>query len=164
MRLGRDGIAGLIGLAVSLGLLPAAWQLPKLPIVPVGPGFYGIIVLVFLAGTSAILVVQDMMAQHRGQPDLAEVGAGETSKSAAYGLVLAAFAIVAGYIALLPYLGFRISTALFVAIFQGVLDRPRTLRHWAVLILIALGTSAISYILFEQYLSVLLPRGRWTDY
>ena len=48
MRLGRDGIAGLIGLAVSLALLPQALNLPKLPIVPVGPGFYPTIVLVFL--------------------------------------------------------------------------------------------------------------------
>ena len=40
MRLGRDGIAGLVGLAVSLTLLPFAFGLPKLPIVPIGPGFY----------------------------------------------------------------------------------------------------------------------------
>ena len=49
MRLGRDGIAGLIGLAVSLALLPFAFGLPKLPIVPIGPGFYPTLVLVFMA-------------------------------------------------------------------------------------------------------------------
>ncbi len=65
MRLGRDGIAGLIGLAVSLLLLPHALGLPKLPIVPVGPGFYPTIVLVFMALTSALLLLQDVRAQRQ---------------------------------------------------------------------------------------------------
>ena len=65
MRFGRDGIAGLIGLAVSLLLLPPALSLPKLPIVPVGPGFYPTIVLVFMALTSALLLLQDMRAQRQ---------------------------------------------------------------------------------------------------
>ena len=34
MRLGRDGIAGLVGLAITLLLLPQAFGLPRLPIVP----------------------------------------------------------------------------------------------------------------------------------
>ena len=65
MRLGRDGIAGLIGLAVSLLLLPQAMSLPRLPIVPVGPGFYPTIVLMFLGLTSAVLLLQDVVAQRR---------------------------------------------------------------------------------------------------
>ena len=40
------------GLAVSLGLLPFAFGLPRLPIVPIGPGFYPTIVLVFMAAMS----------------------------------------------------------------------------------------------------------------
>ncbi len=66
MRLGRDGIAGLIGLAVSLALLPFAFGLPKLPIVPIGPGFYPTLVLVFMAAMSAVLVIQDVVAQRAG--------------------------------------------------------------------------------------------------
>ena len=49
MRLGRDGIAGLIGLATSLFLLPFSFGLPKLPIVPIGPGFYPALVLGYFA-------------------------------------------------------------------------------------------------------------------
>ena len=49
MRLGRDGIAGLIGLAISLLLLPMSFGLPRLPIVPIGPGFYPALVLTFMA-------------------------------------------------------------------------------------------------------------------
>jgi hypothetical protein len=162
MRLGRDGIAGLTGLAVSLGLLPFAYGLPKLPIVPIGPGFYPAIVLIFMAAVSAALVVQDVLAQRRGAaPD--SVTAPVPSQRA-YGLVAAAFAITGGYVALLPVLGFRIATALFVAAFQLALERPTTLRRWAVLVAVALGTSAVTYVVFEQYLTVLLPRGSWTGW
>jgi putative tricarboxylic transport membrane protein len=161
MRLGRDGIAGLIGLAVSLGLIPFAMGLPKLPIVPVGPGFYPLIVLVFMAGTSAILLAQDVLAQRRAGRSPADAA---PAPQRAYGLVVAAFVAVAIYVALLPPLGFRISTALFVVGLQAVLERPTTLRQWAIQIGIAIATSAIAYLVFERYLSVILPHGRWTNW
>ena len=164
MRLGRDGIAGLIGLAVSLGLLPFAFGLPKLPIVPIGPGFYPTIVLVFMAAMSAILLVQDVLVQRH-----AAVLSGGTNSAAAgpkrnYVLVVAAFIAVGIYIALLPMLGFRIATALFVAGFQAVLERPVTLRQWVIQLAIAIGTAAVTYLVFERYLSVILPRGSWTGW
>lgn len=161
MRLGRDGIAGLIGLAVSLTLLPSALGLPKLPIVPVGPGFYPTIVLVFLATTSALLLFQDVLAQRRAGPAEAQADDGPPR---AYGLVAAAFLIVGGYVALIPLLGFRIATVLFVAVFQFVLERPRTLRQWAAQAAIAVGTATVTYLVFQHYLLVLLPRGSWTGW
>ena len=162
MKLGRDGIAGLVGLAISLLLLPHALGLPRLPIVPIGPGFYPALVLTFLAFTSALLVVQDWVAQRRAPTSPGPAAA--TGPPPAYGLVAAAFAAVAAYVVLLPLFGFRIATALFVAAFQAVLEAPRTLRQWAVLIAIALGTSALTYLVFEQYILVLLPRGAWSGW
>lgn len=163
MRLGRDGIAGLVGLAVSLGLMPFAYGLPKLPIVPIGPGFYPMIVLVFMAFVCALLVIQDVAVQRAAGVPVVDAGAGQHSQRA-YGLVLAAFVIVGAYIVLLPQLGFRIATVLFVAVFQVAIERPATARQWAILVAIAVATSAITYLVFDQYLSVLLPRGRWTDW
>jgi len=161
MRFGRDGIAGLIGLAVSLFLLPLSFGLPKLPIVPIGPGFYPTLVLVFMGVTSVALIVQDILAQRRAAPR--DRPTPEQAKRA-YGLVLAAFIIVIGYIVLLPLLGFRISTAIFVAVFQAALERPTTLRQWAIQLAIAVAAAALTYLVFERYLSVLLPRGRWTGW
>ena len=68
------------------------------------------------------------------------------------------------YIGLLPLLGFRIARALFVAVFQPALERPTTLRQWATQLTIAVGTAAVTYFVFERYLSVMLPRGRWTGW
>jgi hypothetical protein len=161
MRLGRDGIAGLIGLALSLLLLPQAFGLPRLPIVPIGPGFYPALVLVFMAVTCAVLVLQDVVAQRRAPTEAEAAPAGPPR---AYGLVAGAFVVVAAYVALLPLLGFRVATVLFVASFQLVLERPASLRQWILLVAVAVGTSALTYMAFERYLSVLLPRGAWTGW
>jgi putative tricarboxylic transport membrane protein len=162
MRLGRDGIAGLIGLAVSLLLLPQALSLPKLPIVPVGPGFYPTIVLVFMGLTSALLLLQDIRAQR--QPATTAADDATPAVPRAYGLVAAAFAAIAAYIALLPLIGFRVATVLFVVVFQVILERPRTLQGWLLMAAIAVGTSAVTYTVFNNYLLVLLPRGTWTGW
>jgi putative tricarboxylic transport membrane protein len=159
MSIGRDGIAGLILLAISLVLLVKSFQLPSLPIVPVGPGFYPAIVLSFMAAASALLVLQDLLK--RRVPAAAEAGEAPRRN---YRLVVIAFAIVGGYVALLPLVGFRVATVLFVGALQAALGRPRTVRQWMVLAAIALGTAAVSYFVFERYLLVLLPRGAWTGF
>jgi hypothetical protein len=158
MSIGRDGIAGLVLLATSLVLLVKSFQLPSLPIVPVGPGFYPSIVLSFMAAASALLVLQDLMNR---APIVADAGEAPRRN---YRLVMIAFAIVGVYVVLLPLLGFRIATALFVGALQAALGQPRTARQWAVLAAIALGTAAVSYFVFERYLLVLLPRGAWTGF
>lgn len=158
MSIGRDGIAGLVLLAISLVLLVQSFQLPSLPIVPVGPGFYPAIVLSFMAAASALLVAQDLM---RRAPVVADA-AGAPRRN--YRLVVTAFAIVTAYVVLLPLLGFRLSTVLFVMTLQAALGRPRTPRDWIVLVAIALGTAAAAYFVFERYLLVLLPRGTWTGF
>jgi hypothetical protein len=163
MRLGRDGIAGLIGLATSLFLLPFSFGLPKLPIVPIGPGFYPALVLGFMALASLVLVLQDLVAQRHAPATVSDEPAPAQPKRN-YGLVLASFVVVAIYIAMLPLLGFRIATALFVATFQLVLERPTTMRQWAIQLAIAVGTAAVTYLVFERYLSVILPRGSWTNW
>jgi putative tricarboxylic transport membrane protein len=159
MSIGRDGIAGLILLAISLVLLVKSFQLPSLPIVPVGPGFYPAIVLSFMAAASALLVLQDLLKRRRA-------GAGDTGEAPRrnYRLVVIAFAIVGAYVVLLPVVGFRVATVLFVGALQAALGRPQTARQWGVLAAIALGTAMVSYFVFERYLLVLLPRGAWTGF
>jgi hypothetical protein len=79
-------------------------------------------------------------------------------------MVGALFAIVGAYVGLLPLVGYRIATFLFVAAAQAALGRPRDARGWTVLIAIALATVLATYLVFETYLLVLLPRGSWTGW
>jgi len=159
MRLGRDGISGLILLGLSLTLLGASIDLPRLPMVPLGPEFYPRIVLSVLAVGSIVLIVQDIV---RARAAAVPAAAGMAPRARV--LVAAVFAIVGGYVFLMPLLGFRVATVLFVGGLQAALEWPRGLRQWIVLAAFALATSAVTYVAFERYLLVLLPRGQWTGF
>jgi hypothetical protein len=79
-----------------------------------------------------------------------------------YPLVLATFVAFGLYILLLPELGFLISTFLFVAGLQVTLEWPATWKRWALVVAVALATAFACHLVFEDYLSVLLPRGNWS--
>jgi putative tricarboxylic transport membrane protein len=154
LRLSRQGWTGLAALAVSLVLFWATLDLKPNPLVPLGPGFYPRIILGLTAVLAVGLIAFDLV--RKKEPGL--------PTGANYALVLAVFVIFGLYAAALPALGFRISTFLFVAVLQATLDPPRSTRAWVLVLSSALITTAASYFLFERYLQVLLPRGRWTDF
>jgi putative tricarboxylic transport membrane protein len=152
----RDGIAGLICLAGSLVLWVAGRGLPQPALVPIGPAYYPRLLFGVMAVLSVGLVVSDVVARRRGV-------APATSPSARYRLVVLTFAIFGLYVVLLPVIGFRLATLLFVGGLQAVLEPPRGWGWWLVLA-VALGTTVLTYYVFERYLSVLLPRGRLTGF
>lgn len=157
--LGRDGIVGLVCLAASLGLIAATRGLPEASmLVPVGPGFYPRIVLGITAALSVLLIVADVLARRR-MP-----AAGPRQQAPNYRLVLLTFAIFGVYVALLPYVGFRIATLIFVGALQSALQPPSGWKDWLLVATVAFVTTLVTYFMFEHYLSVLLPRGRWTDF
>jgi hypothetical protein len=47
---------------------------------------------------------------------------------------------------------------------QSVIDPPRGARRWVVVMISAVASAAVTYIVFDNYLSVLLPRGHWTGW
>jgi hypothetical protein len=156
--LGRDGVTGLVVLAASLVLFALTLDLKDNPLVPIGPGFYPRVVLGLTAVLAAALVVSDLLAGRRGRP------AAKPRAALNYGLVLAVFAVFGLYVAFLPYLGFRIATAAFVVALQSTLEPPRGWKGWLAVAVTAVATTAVAYLVFERYLLVLLPRGRWTDF
>lgn len=155
MKLSREGWTGLAALAASLVLFGLTLDLKANPLVPIGPGFYPRIVLGLSALLAAALVAFDLFRRKTRPAEQAAPN---------YFLVLAVFLIFGLYVGALPFLGFRISTFAFVAALQATLEPPRTLRAWIWVGLTALLTTAVTYVLFERYLQVLLPRGRWTDF
>lgn len=162
--LSRDGISGLVCLAISLWLLVLTWGLPPAAMVSIGPAFYPRVVLSILAVLSVILLASDLRAarQRRAGNAIAVPATTPAQPAPNYRLVLATFIAFGLYIALLPELGFRIATFLFVAALQVTLERPRGMGRWAVVVIVALATTLVCFYVFEDYLSVLLPRGRWS--
>jgi putative tricarboxylic transport membrane protein len=156
----RDSISGLVCLTISLTLLVMTFSLPPATMVPIGPAFYPRIVLCLTAVLSALLIAIDVRSMRalstRGVPPAA-VGSPPN-----YRLVLATFILFGLYIALLPGLGFRISTFLFVLALEVTLEMPRDTKQWVLAVAVAIATSAACHFVFEDYLSVLLPRGTWS--
>jgi len=159
--LSRDGIAGLVCLAIAIWLLLLTREMPPAVLVPIGPAFYPRVVLTILGILGAMLLVSDLIACRRrttgAAPPVAEAGPPRN-----YLLVLATFVLFGLYILALPMLGFRISTFLFAAALQVTLDWPGDAKRWALVAVVALATTLICHLVFETYLSVLLPRGRWS--
>lgn len=150
----RDGVAGLVCLAGSLLLLWMSRALPQPALVPIGPAFYPRILLAVTAVLSAALLAFDLWRRER-RPGPPAVN---------YRLVLLAFAIFTAYVFLLPALGYRVGTLLFVGVLQATLEPPRGARGFTLVAAVALGTMLATYYVFEGYLNVLLPRGRLTGF
>ena len=156
--IGRDGWAGLVILAFCAVLWWLTLGLKENPLVPIGPGFYPRIVIGVTALFAVLLVVGDALAGRRGR------AAAKPVARANYALVLASFVTFGAYAVALPWLGFRVATFLYVAAAAALLARPRDARSWGKVLVLALLTAAIVYYVFEHYLLVLLPRGRWTGF
>ena len=153
MRLSKDGWTGLAVLTASLILFGFTLGLRDNPLVPIGPGFYPRIVLGITAVLSGWVLMHSLWQR-----------TSERKSAENYRLVAIVFAIFFLYVGALPFLGFRIATLLFVAGLQATLEPPRNAKGWLVVGATALITTVVSYVLFERYLQVLLPRGRWTDF
>jgi len=155
LKLDRDGWTGLAALAASLFLFWQTLGLKESPLVPIGPGFYPRIILGITAVLSALLLGFSLF---RKKPS------SEKSGSRNYPLVFVVFLICGVYVGALPFIGYRIATLLFVPALQVALDWPQTKKQWAGVAVTALVTTVVTYYVFEKYLQVLLPRGRWTDF
>ena len=159
----RDGIAGLICLVLAIGMLVLTRGLPQSPFVPIGPDFYPRIVLAIMAVLSVILIVSDLWRK-RAQSTPASAEAVAAPEIRNYRLVGVTFAVFAGYVILLPLVGYRIATFVFMVALQAVFEPPRSARRWMMVLISAFVTAALTYMVFQHYLSVLLPRGHWTEW
>ena len=143
-------------LAASLFLFALTLGLKDNPLVPIGPGYYPRIVLGVTAVLAFAVFLSDVFRKS-GREAVAD-------EKLNYGLVAAMFAVFGLYVGALPFFGFRVATLAYVAATNALLDFPRGLKGWLRVAAVALITTIVVYVAFERYLSVLLPRGRWTGF
>ena len=162
--LSSDGWAGLSVFVFSAVLFFLTIGLPDMPLVPVGPGFYPRIVLGFTALLGLWLLVADARRERQSQEAAQPLTTRLLGFAGHYQKVVLHFSLFAVYIAAMSGLGFRISTLAYVAASSYLLDPPRSPKAWLRIVLLALIAAFVTFFVFERYLAVLLPRGRWTSF
>ena len=153
MKLSKDGWSGLAILLASLLLFGLTLGLKDNPLVPIGPGFYPRIVL----GVTAILALGVFALDLFNRKKI-------KSERLDYAMVVSMFAVFGLYCGALPFLGFRIATLLYIAATNTLLDYPENAKGWGRVAIVSIITTAVVYYVFERYLTVLLPRGSWTNF
>jgi putative tricarboxylic transport membrane protein len=154
--LSRDGWGGLVLLGASLLLFWSSLDLKDSPLVPIGPGFYPRIILGITVALALWLIVADLLAKR--------VAVEAPKEKLNYLGVVIHFAVFGLYVGALPMIGFRLSTFVYVAAANALMDPPKGWKGWLRVLLLALLTAGLSWLVFERYLSVLMPRGRWTGF
>lgn len=153
--MGRDGWIGVGLLALSGWLYANLDKIPANPLVPIGPAFYPRILLLLIICLTLALIVQDLLA-----PRKEKHGVKFETLWKDYRGTLLSFFLFALYVLLLPRLGYLVSTILFVSSLQWLLGQLLW-RRLPVSVLIGIGTSFVTYVVFEKYLHVFLPRASW---
>ena len=153
--MGRDGWIGLGLLAFGGWLYSNLGKIPANPLVPIGPAYYPRILLILIVLLSLVLVIQEAISRHRRESKGRGSLRGQVER---YQPTLTCFIVFTLYVVFLPVLGFLVSSVLFVTILQWLLG-PLRLRRLPVSLLTGVAVSLISYVAFEIYLRVLLPRG-----
>lgn len=128
-----------------------AWGLPvrSLPNTP-GPSFFPLLVTVVLLALSATLLVQGLLAPNDG-----EMPTEETPKRFCIRKTLLALSVLLLYIAVLPTLGFILSTLPLFAALMVLYGERRPL-------VVLVGTvvmTIVLYGLFRHGFNIFLPRG-----
>jgi putative tricarboxylic transport membrane protein len=155
--MGRDGWIG-VGLLAFCGWLYAnLHKIPVNPLVPIGPAFYPRIILLLTILLSLILVIQGLGARQREKNKESTSSESWLKK---YRPTLLAFLVFGLYVLLLPKLGYLLSTIMFVTALQWLLGAP-SLRRLPGSLVVGVGTSLVTYMVFEKYLHVFLPKGTW---
>jgi putative tricarboxylic transport membrane protein len=144
-----------VGLLAFCGLL--YWQAGLVsapPFVPIGPAFYPRVILILLAGLALWLISEDLLRK----PPSVKKAAKPTGTVPNYRKVLVGFFVFLGYVAGLSLIGYLTATFIFVLGMSWIIG-PRNVRQLPKLAAIAVGTALATYLIFEKYLYVFLPRG-----
>lgn len=154
----KDLILGIVMLAFSAFYLIFAQQIKTRP--KLTPGYASARIMPVLLGTllailSVVCIIQGV--RRMKAPDDGE----EKGKKLDRGDVMAVvftFAVIIGYIMVMPMLGFILSTVIYLFL-QMLILAPPDKRNYVLFAIIAVVFTALVFVAFRVGLQQLLPRG-----
>ena len=145
-RHGETLIAAVLVLVAGYAIWVAA-RMPAGTVALPGPGFFPVWLAALLGATSVALLLRVFL---RPGLDTASVPLG-------HGHVVLTLLALAGASFLLERLGFVVSMSLFLMVLFGALSE----LGWVRSAVAAAVTTGLTYLIFEHFLGVSLPRGFW---
>ena len=154
----RDLILGILMLALGVAYTILAQQVKTRP--KITPSYSSARIFPTLLGI--LLIILSVLLIIQGIRNMKKEGAEEEKASAMSKVDLASivltFACMIVYIALLPQIGFILSTVIYL-FFQITILAPKEKRNILLFALIAVVFTAIAFVAFRIGLSQMLPRG-----
>ncbi len=145
----RRLVGPLLGFLAAVALFVAAGRLPVVPVPgQLGPDFWPRLVLVGLMGSCVLKALEVA----RGRTPKAE---GSPAQPLSLPKLAGGMALVLGYTALAPFLGFPLTTFLFLLAFMRLAG---TRRPVPLLVIASLGTVTLLYV-FVKVVYLPLPKG-----
>ncbi len=144
----KDFRGGLVWLIFAVVLCIESYRLNIGTLHNPGPGFYPLVVGLTLLLFSFILLFSSIFLEKEGLTEKTE------EKSNKKNILLIVFLLLL-YAIVYEYLGFIVSTLLFIICILKIIER----KKWLVAISFAIFTAAISYMVFNLWLNANLPKG-----
>jgi putative tricarboxylic transport membrane protein len=144
-----DRVTGYILLSIGVMAAFSSTQLSMGKFKHPGPGFFPFGLAVILAFLALVLILQSRRKEGAPVPFWPE---------RAWLRPLLGAVIFLLYALSLGYLGFILTTFLFLVVWMWVVERIR----WLTIIPISIGVTAVLYFIFEYFLEVPLPAGFWS--
>jgi len=154
-------ITGLVLLIIGIGMIVGARDFERIVAMDVGPGFFPTIIGSLMAALSAIFIIINTKKMLSAGYSNAEK-AHSTEKftlTADTKRVLVTIALLAGYIALIPFLGFMISSGIYLIISMCLLAEKLTWQKVILYAIMSIVTAASLNLLFTRVFWIMLPRG-----
>ena len=139
-------------LLVAIGYEAMALWMPQGSLKYPGPGYYPKLVGIFLIATALGCLIQAVLVRRSARPVHTAADAAPAPK---VGRIAALLGLLLGYGFLLTPLGFPIAICLFLLAAIRVFGY----RRWAIIIVLAVGLTVVSYVTFITWLKVPLPLG-----
>lgn len=153
----KDLILGIVMLAFSGFYLIYAQQIKTRP--KLTPGYASAKIMPILLGV--LLAILSVACIIQGVRRLKAPDDGEAAKKLDRGDMMAViftFAVIIGYILVMPMLGFILSTVIYLFL-QMLILAPADKRNFALFAIVAVVFTALVFVAFRVGLQQLLPRG-----
>lgn len=146
------------GMMLAVGVIyeVMALYMPRGSIAHPGPGFFPMVVGVFLIATALGCLLQEILKcktddRHPGSPSSGEAASAKSN----FGKTVQLMALMVAYILALTPLGFPLTICIFLVVSTRIFGS----RHWVFALVAAAIVTAISYVSFVIWLKVPLPLG-----